>query len=39
MIFNIFTYDNSYRKRGRGLKNVDNCHNFLRPEIDLDDQT
>ncbi len=39
IIVNIFTYDNSYRKRGRGFKNVDNYHNFLRPENDLDDQT
>ncbi len=40
IIVNIFTYDIIPIVRGgRGFKNVDNYHSFLRPENDLDNQT
>ena len=39
IIVNIFTYDNSYRKRGRGFKNVDNFHNIFKTWNDFDGQT
>ena len=40
IIVDIFSYDNSYRKReGRGSKMLIIIITFLRPEHDLDDQT